>query len=77
MQVHYRQQVTFLGMLVGAMLGAVGALIWLDYLSGREIPETQATTIGFGDAARILTATFALARQINEMARETDEPVGE
>ncbi len=74
MQLKYRQQVTFAGMLLGAVLGALGALLWLDYLSGEEIPETKATTIGFGDAARIATATIALLRQLSEMAAEKDAP---
>lgn len=74
MDLQYRQKVTFTGMLLGAMLGAIGAIVWLDYLSGREIPATKATTVGFGDMARIATATLALVRQINEMAREKDEP---
>ncbi|HEX8681190.1 MAG TPA: hypothetical protein VF707_02680 [Ardenticatenaceae bacterium] len=73
MQVSYRQQVTFVGMLIGAMLGAVAALIWLDRLSGRKLPATKATTLGFGDAARIATATISLVRQVYEMTKETDE----
>ncbi len=74
MKIQYRQQVTFVGMLIGAMLGAVGALLWLDHLSGREIPETKATTVGFGDMARIATAILALVRQVNALAAEKDEP---
>jgi hypothetical protein len=74
MNLNYRQQITFMGMLIGAALGAIGALVWLDHLSGREIPKTQATTIGFGDMARLATATVALVRQVNEMTREKDRP---
>ena len=73
MRLQYRQQVTFLGMLVGATLGAVAALVWLDRLAGEEIEASKATTVGFGDIARILTASFALVRQINEMAKDKEE----
>jgi gas vesicle protein len=73
MRLNYRQQITFIGMLVGAMIGAVAALVWLDRLSGREIPATKATTLGFGDAARIATATISLVRQVYEMTKEADE----
>jgi gas vesicle protein len=61
-------------MLIGAMLGAVAALIWLDRFSDRELPVTKATTLGFGDAARLATATISLVRQVYEMTKETDEP---
>lgn len=74
MELNYRQQVTFMGMLVGAALGMVGATIWLDHLSGREIPKNKATKIGYGDMARFVTATIALVRQVNELTSEKDEP---
>lgn len=72
MSLQHRQQVTFLGMMIGAMLGAIGALVWLDYLS--DMDETDnITKLSFGDAARIGTATFALARQIYALANEEQE----
>ncbi|MGH2545090.1 MAG: hypothetical protein ACRDIB_20055 [Ardenticatenaceae bacterium] len=74
MELNYRQQVAFSGMLIGAALGAIGATLWLEYLSGREIPRTKATTLGWGDMARIATATIALVRQMNELTKEKDEP---
>lgn len=75
MNVSYRQQVTFMGMLIGAALGAIGAMVWMDHLAGEELPKTKATTVGFGDMARLATATIALVRQVNEMTRVKDEPV--
>lgn len=78
MNVNYRQQVTFTGMLIGAMLGAVGATLWLQYLSSSDqVAKTKATTLGFGDMARIVTATLALLRQVNELTTVQDEPVQE
>ncbi len=73
MNLQYRQQVTFVGMLIGAVLGAVGAALWLDHLSGKELPESAATKLGFGDMARIATATVALVRQVNEMVAIKDD----
>ncbi len=73
MELNYRQQVTFMGMLAGAAIGMVGATIWLDHLSGREIPENKSTKIGYGDLARFATATIALVRQVNELTREKDD----
>ncbi len=70
---NYRQQVTFTGMLVGAVVGAIGATLWLEYLSGRELPENEATSIGFGDMARIVTATIALVRQVNALTDKKEE----
>ena len=74
MTLDYRRQVTFTGMILGAIVGAIGAMVWLDYLSGRELPATKQTTVGFGDMARVVTATLAIVRQINELAAEKDEP---
>lgn len=72
MSLQYRQQIAFLGMIIGAMLGAIGALVWLDYLSDLDDGE-QIAKLSFGDAARIGTATFALARQIYALANEEQE----
>lgn len=72
MHLSYRQQVTFSGMLIGAMVGAIGALIWLDYRSDHKL-QRQAAALGFGDVARIVTATMALVRQVNEMVKDAKE----
>lgn len=73
MKMSYRQQITFVGALVGAVLGALGALLYLDYMTDGEISDTKEMTLGFGDMARLATATFALVRQVNEMANRAEE----
>jgi L-cysteine desulfidase len=73
MQLSYRQQVTFLGMLIGAVVGAIGAALWMDYLSDGELSETRVASLGFGDVARLATATLALVRQVNDLMAPKDE----
>ncbi|MCB0078335.1 MAG: hypothetical protein KDD73_13050 [Anaerolineales bacterium] len=68
MDVEYRQQITFVGMLIGAVLGALGAQMWLDRQSDNE--NADAVNLGYGDLARIGAATFALVRQINDMNKK-------
>lgn len=68
MKMEYRQQVAFVGALVGAVLGALGALLYLDYFADQEGRAGKEMKLGFGDVARLATATFALVRQINEMS---------
>ena len=72
MDLQYRQQIAFLGMLVGAITGGIAALLWLDYVSDHDASEVQTSKVGFGDMARIAAATVALARQIHSLA-EIDE----
>ncbi|HYN89255.1 MAG TPA: hypothetical protein VER55_12020 [Ardenticatenaceae bacterium] len=74
MSLQYRQQVAFVGALIGAIVGVVGALIYLDYISDQEDVATHAEVrLGFGDMARLATAAFALVRQINEMSKVEEE----
>ncbi|HBY92623.1 MAG: hypothetical protein M5U01_29420 [Ardenticatenaceae bacterium] len=70
MNLQYRQQIALIGALVGAALGALGALIYLDYFSEQQASAGQAARLGFGDMARLATATFALVRQISEIGRK-------
>jgi hypothetical protein len=73
MQMSYRQQLTFIGALVGAVLGALGVLMYLDYAADQELADTKEMTLGFSDMARLGAATFALVRQINEIANRAEE----
>lgn len=69
MKMQYRQQVALVGALIGAVLGALAALIYLDYFANEEAPAVRETRLGFGDVARLATATFALVRQVTEISR--------
>ena len=73
MELQYRQQIAFLGMLVGGILGGLAALLWLDNFSDEELDPNRITKVGYGDMARLATATVALVRQINSLAQENDE----
>jgi len=73
MELQYRQQIAFFGMLVGAILGGLAALLWLDNFSDADLEENRVTKVGYGDMARLATATVALVRQINALAKEDNE----
>ena len=72
MDLGYRQQVAFMGMLVGAVVGGVAAVLWLDYRGDEELDRTKAK-MGYGDLARLTTATISLVRQVNQMAKLDEE----
>lgn len=74
MQISYRQKVTYLAMLAGATVGALGAQLWLEYLADHPWEENAATQMNTGDVARIGMAAFALIRQINEMTQPAPPP---
>ncbi len=73
MELQYRQQIAFFGMLVGAIVGGIAALLWLDNFTEPELEENRVTKVGYGDMARLATATIALVRQINSLAKEDNE----
>ena len=73
MELQYRQQIAFFGMLVGAILGGLAALLWLDNFSDADLEENRVAKVGYGDMARLATATVALVRQINALAKEDNE----
>lgn len=73
MELQHRQQFAFFGMLVGGILGGLAALLWLDNFSDAELEENRVTKVGYGDMARLATATVAIVRQINALAKEEDK----
>lgn len=73
MELQYRQQFAFFGMLVGGILGGLAALLWLDNFSDADLEENRVTKVGYGDMARLATATVAIVRQINALAKEDDQ----
>lgn len=70
MKLQYRQQVTIIGGVIGAAIGAIVALLWLDYQTDSELTAKKMSRLQVGDMARIGTAVFAIARQIYELAEE-------
>jgi gas vesicle protein len=70
MKLQYRQQVTVIGAIIGAALGSIIALFWLDRATDSEATTKKLVRLNAGDAARIGTALFAIARQIYELAEE-------
>ena len=74
MNLSYRQKITYLAMLAGATVGAIGAQLYLDYLADYEWEKNEATEMSTGDIARIGMAAVALIRQINEMTQPAPPP---
>lgn len=74
MNITYRQKITYLSILAGAAIGAMGAQIWLDYLSDQPWEENEATQMSTGDIARIGMSVFSLLRQLNEMTQPAPPP---
>jgi gas vesicle protein len=70
MKLEYRQQVTVIGAIIGAAVGSLVALFWLDRATHSEKTTKKLVRMQAGDMARIGTAVFALARQIYELAEE-------
>lgn len=70
MKLQYRQQVTIIGAIIGAALGSIIALVWLDRATNSEVTAKKMVRMQAGDAARIGTAILAIARQIYELAEE-------
>jgi hypothetical protein len=70
MKLQYRQQVTLIGAIIGATVGCIVALFWLDRATGSEKTQKKLVRMQAGDMARIGTAVVALARQIYELAEE-------
>ncbi|MGB0388352.1 MAG: hypothetical protein ACPGWR_26330 [Ardenticatenaceae bacterium] len=73
MELQYRQQVAVLGMLIGSIVGGIVALLWLDNFSEPELTENKVAKLGYGDMARIATATVAIVRQLNDLAKDANE----
>jgi gas vesicle protein len=70
MKLQYRQQVTVIGAIIGAAVGSVVALFWLDRATKNDAMTKKMVRLQAGDMARIGTAIFAIARQIYELAEE-------
>lgn len=68
----YRQQTAITGALVGAVAGAIVALMYANRSLGEKADETSAS-LAFSDLTRIAIAVGALVRQINSLAEQSDE----
>lgn len=70
MDLTYRQQTAITGALVGAVAGAVLALMYVNRSLSKESGEKSAS-LAFSDLTRIAIAVGALVRQINQLAEES------
>ena len=71
MNMTYRQQTALTGALVGAVTGALLALVYANRALSDDLAESE-TQIKFTDLTRIAVAVGALVRQINSLAEEAE-----
>ncbi len=64
MRLTYRQQAALLGAIVGGVVGALLALLYLDHTSGEQ--ETG-PTVGWQELTQVALTLGALVRQFNQL----------
>lgn len=70
MRLTYRQYVLLVGALVG---GVVGALLALLYLDRTDETESQGPNIGWREISQVAVALGTLVRQLNRLAENAEE----
>lgn len=67
MTLSYRQRVAFVGGLIGAAVGVVAALAYLNQLAPEE--PAEGVEIRLRDAVKLGASTIALLRQVSDLTR--------